>query len=320
MEVVLETPRWDLYRVLAEPVRLRLLALAAEEELAIGELAELLGENQPNVSRHAVPLRQAGLLSVRKQGTRTLARLSDRAKGDAVVLDALESGRRLCEGDGSLERIAQVLSARDALSRAFFAERRGEGSRHLPAEFGAYVAALSVLLPRRGLAVDAGTGDGGMLDVLSPAFERVVGLDRSEAQLGAARDRVAERGYDNVALFCADVDDDAIVREVGVGADVVFAMRLLHHAPKPALLVSALARLAAPGGSVVIVDYARHEDESMRSQADLWLGFEPKELVRFSEQASLTDPAVRRLPASLVKDGVDGHLPWQVFVGHKKER
>ena len=54
--------RWELYRLLSEPVRLRVLALAAEEELAIGELAELLGESQPNVSRHAAPLRQAGAL------------------------------------------------------------------------------------------------------------------------------------------------------------------------------------------------------------------------------------------------------------------
>ena len=54
--------RWELYRVLSEPARLRLLALAAEEELSIGELAELLQESQPNVSRHAGALRQAGLL------------------------------------------------------------------------------------------------------------------------------------------------------------------------------------------------------------------------------------------------------------------
>jgi ArsR family transcriptional regulator len=44
-----EASRWELYRVLSEPVRLRLLALAAEEELTIGELADLVGESQPNV-------------------------------------------------------------------------------------------------------------------------------------------------------------------------------------------------------------------------------------------------------------------------------
>jgi len=74
-----EPARWELYKLLAEPLRLRLLALAEAEELAIGELAELLRESQPNVSRHVKPLKRAGLLSVRRQGNRALARLSPRA-------------------------------------------------------------------------------------------------------------------------------------------------------------------------------------------------------------------------------------------------
>src|SRR3954451_23769329 len=96
----LPTPpaRWELYRLLAEPVRLRLLALAAEEELTIGELAELLREGQPNVSRHVAPLRKAGLVSVRKHGTRVLVQLADHAHRDAVVADGLAAGRELCEG------------------------------------------------------------------------------------------------------------------------------------------------------------------------------------------------------------------------------
>ncbi len=97
--------RWQLYRLLSDPFRLRLLALAAEEELALGELADLLGESQPNLSRHAAPLRQAGLLAERRQGTRTLVRLDAAAKSDPVVCDALAAGRALCEKDGSLARI-----------------------------------------------------------------------------------------------------------------------------------------------------------------------------------------------------------------------
>ncbi len=74
--------RWELYRVLAEPVRLRLLALAAAEELTIGELADILGESQSNVSRHVAPLKQRRLLvSVRRQGTRALVRLGERTSG-----------------------------------------------------------------------------------------------------------------------------------------------------------------------------------------------------------------------------------------------
>ncbi|HWL84546.1 MAG TPA: metalloregulator ArsR/SmtB family transcription factor, partial [Polyangiaceae bacterium] len=157
--------RWDLYRVLSEPIRLRLLALAAEEELAIGELAELLGESQPNVSRHVAPLKQAGLVVVRKQGTRALVRLSEGAADDAVVADALESGRALCESDTAeslTTRVQEVLRARDAVAREYFAAPRASDGASLrsPPELGAYLACLAMLLPRRTLAVDAGTGEG----------------------------------------------------------------------------------------------------------------------------------------------------------------
>ena len=86
-----ESSRWELYRVLGEPVRLQLLALAAEEELTIGELAGLVGESQPNISRHTQALRQAGLVSVRKQGTRALVRIQQGVLADAVVKDAVET-------------------------------------------------------------------------------------------------------------------------------------------------------------------------------------------------------------------------------------
>src|SRR4029079_4608188 len=120
--------RWELYRVLAEPVRLRLLALAAEEELAIGELAGLLGESQPNVSRHLTPLKQAGLVLVRREETRGLVRIAEAASADPVVADALASGRALCEADGSLMRIAEVLRERDRVAREFFAREPTNGS------------------------------------------------------------------------------------------------------------------------------------------------------------------------------------------------
>lgn len=322
--------------MLAEPVRLRLLALASEEELAVGELAGLLGESQPNVSRHLTPLKQAGLVLVRREGTRGLVRIAEAAAADPVVADALGSGRALCEADGSLRRIAEVLRERDQVAREFFArasqeprdrdERRREASDALDAT-AAYVAALARLLPARDLAVDAGTGDGALLDVLAPAFERVVAVDRSGVQLDRARARVAHRGFSNVSLLKAELGAPELREHVGEGADVVFASRLLHHAPRPVDLVRQLALLATPGrggakpraaGAVVIVDYARHDDESMRDEADLWLGFDPSELKRFAREAGLEDGDVIRIPAAWCGKGKDSHLPWQVMVARRK--
>lgn len=325
--------RWELYRVLAEPVRLRLLALAAEEELAIGELASLLGESQPNISRHLTPLKQAGLVLVRREGTRGLVRIAEAAAADPVVADALASGRALCEADGSLARIAEVLRERDQVAREFFAKEGDDASarRREMADAtdatAAYVAALARLIPERRLAVDAGTGDGALLDVLAPSFDRVVAVDRSGAQLDRARARVARHGYSNVSLLKAELGAPELREHVGVGADVVFASRLLHHAPRPVDLVRQLASLARPaspshaggvGGAVVIVDYARHDDESMRDEADLWLGFEASELKRFAREAGLEDADVIRIPAAWCGKGKDSHLPWQVMVARRK--
>ncbi len=303
--------------MLAEPARLRLLALAAEEELSIGELAELLNENQPNVSRYAGALRQAGLLLDRREGTRTLVRVSAQAARDAVVADALASGRALCEREGSLARIPDLLRAREAAAHEFFARPTKSKVDGPPSEMGAYLAALAPLLPRRALALDAGTGDGRLLEVLAPVYERVVAIDRSDAQLALARERVAARGFENVTLLRGELDAKELRRAVGSGADAVVASRVLHHAPQPAKVVGQLASLCAPGGALIVVDYARHDDESMRDQADAWLGFEPAELRRFARAAGLEDARVTAIPAPLCGNGPDKHLPWQVMVAKK---
>jgi DNA-binding transcriptional ArsR family regulator len=316
------TQRWELYRLLSEPVRLRLLALAAEEELAIGELAELLGESQPNVSRHAAPLKQAGLLTVRKQGQRALVKMGEGAVRDAVVADAVASGRALCEADGSLARIADVIRARDAVAREFFAkvEPKSEAAvGAVPAELGAYLCALAPLLGRTELAIDAGTGDGGRLEILAPVYGRVIAVDRSEAQLALARARAAARGWTNVELVHGELDGDAVAKAVGraVGrdrADAVFAVRLLHHAPRPVDFIRQLRLLLRPGGALVVLDYGHHDDESMRSQADLWLGFEPRELRALAGEAGLEDARVAPIPGALTGRGIDAHLPWQAMV------
>jgi len=309
--------RWQLYRLLGEPFRLRLLALAAEEELALGELAELLDESQPNVSRHAGPLRQAGVLAERRHGTRTFVRLAEGMEGDPVIVDALSIGRALCEEEGRLSRIPELVRQRDARTREFFSRplARAEPST-LAAELPAYLHALRELVPARELAVDAGTGDGVLLDALAPIFRRVIAVDRSDAQLERAAERVALRGYGNVSLLSAELGDEAIRRAVGHGADVVVASRMLHHAPRPRVALEALTRLLKPGGRLVVVDYQRHADESFRErQADVWNGFDAEELEAHARAAGLTDVHARELPQGLVQSHTDDHIGWQTLVG-----
>ena len=59
----------DLFGAFANPTRLRLLnLLAAEKEICVCDLCEVLGLLQPNVSRHLALLREAGLVEVRTDG------------------------------------------------------------------------------------------------------------------------------------------------------------------------------------------------------------------------------------------------------------
>ncbi len=311
--------RWELYRLLAEPSRLRLMALAGEDELAVGELAELLGEVQPTVSRHVAALRQAGVVGVRRQGTWTLVRLSAMASDDAVVADALSTGRGLCERDGSLARVADVIRARESSTREFFSRPGRNGAQPgPPSELAAYLAAVAPLLPARSLAVDAGTGDGRLLEVLAPLYEHVVAVDRSTAQLAIAAERVAQRGFENVDLIEDELDGAKVHKAVRhrskKGADAVFAARVLHHAPRPVETLRAIASLARPGGAVTVIDYERHEDEALRAQqADLWLGFEPSELRKAAREAGLEDVQFTKVPAAWCGGGVDRHVPWAVM-------
>ena len=117
-------------------------------------------------------------------------------------------------------------------------------------------------------------------------------------------------------LYSAEIGDKEVRRAVGVGADVVVAARVLHHAPLPRETLKALAALLRPGGALLLLDYARHADEALRdAQADVWMGFDPRELEEFARDAGLQNVRAKELPRGLFQNGVDGHLSWLLLSG-----
>lgn len=311
--------RADLFRLLGDEDRLRLLALCAEEELTVGELASLLGESQPQVTKKSQPLREVGLLSARRDGTRTLLRAHVATDvHDAVIDAALEEGRVLCSRDGSLAKIAAIVAAREELSRRLFDEHTpGEVPAIHPtdAELVGWLPVLAPLLPGRALAIDVGTGEGTLLPLLSPLYDRVVAVDRSPARLARCGARIASWGLPNVRLREGDVDDPSLVEEIGQrgGADLVVMARVLHHAARPQDALTAAARLLRAGGHLVVVDYLPHHDEALREQGDVWLGFEPLKLRGWLEATQLEALVVQRLPNA-------ASPPLQLAVGRKPMR
>jgi ArsR family transcriptional regulator len=314
-------PRAELFRVLSEPVRLQILALCRDTELAVGELATLLEDSQPQMSRKLAPLRELGLLEARKDGTRTWLRTHlEGSEADPVLIEALEEGRHLCLKDGSLAKVPALIAAREETGREFFEAQAPTPQDASSPAMLAPLAALAPLLPGRALAVDVGTGEGMLLDVLSPLFQRVIALDRSRAQLAWAARRVAERGFTNVSLFPGSYDDASLVQRVDAagGADLVFASRVLHHAARPEDAIASFVRLLKKGGHLVVLDYLPHGDETMReSQGDVWLGFAPRTVASQLAAAGLEVQGEVAIPSALHRDGPDAHLDWHAVVARK---
>ena len=308
----MQSVRADLFRLLGDEDRLRLLALCAEDELTVGELASLLGESQPQVTKKSQPLREVGLLAERRDGTRTL--LKSDAPGDVVVDAAIAEGRRLCAKDGSLAKVARVVAQREDLSRKLFDETAAPALAPVSIDttLADWLAIFGPLLPGRALAIDAGTGEGTLLPLLSPLYERVVAVDRSAARLARCAERLAQLGLANVRLREGSIEDAALAEEVRDrgGADLVVMARVLHHVGRPQDVVASATQLLRAGGHLALIDFLPHDDESLREQGHVWLGFEPDKLRGWLMSARLQPLVVEPLPHS-------HQPPLQLAVGRK---
>ncbi len=295
----MQTGRADLFRLLGDEDRLRLLALCAEEELTVGELAQLLGESQPQVTKKSQPLREVGLLNARRDGTRTLLKVD--AAPDPVIDAAIEEGRTLCNRDGSLAKIARIVAQREDVSRHYFDQPTDSGpAPSADSSLVAWTPLLAPLLPGRGLAIDIGTGEGALLPLLSPLYDRVIAVDRSPARLARASARIADWGLPNVRLHEGSIDDPTLAEAAASrgGADLVVMARMLVHASRPQDAIASATRLLRAGGHLAIVDYLPHDDESLREQGHVWLGFEPAKLRTWLEAAKLAPVALSPFSSS----------------------
>jgi DNA-binding transcriptional ArsR family regulator len=65
------------FRVIGEPMRIKILDRLRDGDATVAELTESLGTSQQNVSKHLGVLHEAGILSRRKQGTHTIYAIAD---------------------------------------------------------------------------------------------------------------------------------------------------------------------------------------------------------------------------------------------------
>lgn len=288
----------DMFRALADDVRLRLIRALMTAELSVAELVLVLGLPQSTVSRHLKPLRDCALVETRREGTSVYYR-----KGPALrdssweqVLDR-ELPRLATAGDDALA-VQRVLEQRRQRSHEFFEKMAGKYGEFTQPGGGwsALAAALAAGFAGKDV-VDMGAGEGALALLLARYAGSVTAVDQSKAMLKQVRNRAEAAGLGAVVKVCeSDMESLPLPDE---SADAVFLSQALHHAAQPEAAVREAARVLRKSGRVILLDLVKHDQDWVREQwADQWLGFEEKEIREWMEAAGLRQVSAERLAAA----------------------
>ena len=293
-------------RALADPTRLRIMRLLAHMELAVGELAQVLGQSQPRVSRHVRILCDAGLAERRREGSwaflriaigeglappigEAVARLLDRAEAD----DAAFAAR--CSEDR--RHLAAIRSSRESLAAGYFARHAGEWDqlRSLHSPDGPVEAALIKALGKNvGALLDIGTGTGRIAELLAPCASHVTGLDKSPEMLRIARARLQNLPAGHHDLVLGDFTDLPFADSA---FDTITLHQVLHYAQDPGRVLAEAARVTRAGGRIAVIDFAAHDREELRTaHAHARLGFSDEQALALLAEAGFAAETAAALP------------------------
>lgn len=308
----------DIFRALADATRLRIMALLQSMELSVGELAQVLGQSQPRVSRHVKILCDAGLAERRKEGSWVFLALGDPGRV-APVMAALTAWHSV-EADhwavADAARLAAVRADRAAAANAWFEANAGQWDaiRSLHVADSEVEAAMRRVLGLDdgksapiGSLIDIGTGTGRMLELFGDVATHALGIDRSSEMLRLARAKLAERGLTGAELRQADL---YALPMADAGADLAILHHVLHFAQQPGAAISEAARVLAAGGRLLIADFAPHEREELRTRdAHARLGFSDDQIAGWFDAAGLQMARIETLEG--------GELTVKLWLGRK---
>ncbi|MEP7316411.1 MAG: metalloregulator ArsR/SmtB family transcription factor [Sphingomicrobium sp.] len=292
-------PVAELFQSLADPTRLRIISLLRSMELSVGELAQVLGQSQPRVSRHVKLLADSRLIDRHKEGSWVFLALSPSATAAALfeLIDAALDDESQMLLDGDRVRLAAVRSLRAEAAERYFAAHAEvwDKIRSLHVPESAVEAAIAKAMGGRiiGRLVDIGTGTGRMIELLGPKASQTVGIDRSSEMLRLARVKLDRAGIADASLRQADM----YALPLGDGsADSAILHQVLHYAQAPAAAIAEAARVLRPGGQLLVVDFASHEREELRTaDAHVRLGFTDEAMAGWFRGAGLNPDMTQHL-------------------------
>lgn len=288
----------DILRATGEPTRLRILLLLQEGELTVTELVQILGQSQPRVSRHLKLLASSGLVEWVREGSWVFYRLARGEAGAELVQWVSKHVQRAGDVDRrDAVKLEDVRAQRQAAADTYFHENASQWDqiRALQGSDQAVEAAfVDALRPKAGIKLlDIGTGTGRMLEVFADQIDQGIGIDVNAAMLKVARARLLKVGLQHCHVQLGDMYS---LDEADNSQDLVILHQVLHFAEAPNRVLAQAARVLAPGGQLLLADYAPHAHEFLRDKhAHRRLGFSKQDIVRWASKAGLKIAHVTRV-------------------------
>ncbi|MBX9829483.1 MAG: metalloregulator ArsR/SmtB family transcription factor [Xanthobacteraceae bacterium] len=289
-----------------EDTRLRVLVLLSEAELTVSDLTQILRQSQPRISRHLKLLVEAGLIERFREGAWAFFRMAERGGGAELARTLIA---RLDPKDPIIardrDRLGAVRAQRAAAAQDYFRAHAAQWDRirklHVPDE--AVEQAIRDALadkPFRSL-LDLGTGTGRILEMFGATVERGLGIDLSLDMLLLARARIERAGLRHCSVRQGDIYDLAVPAN---SFDVVVIHQVLHFLDDGGRAIREAARVLAPGGRLLVVDFAPHDLEFLREEhAHRRLGFSEETVAQWMAAAGLDMTMHRSLAPEPGSDG-----------------
>jgi ArsR family transcriptional regulator len=277
---------WDTLKTLSDPTRLRLLALVTREELSVAELQEILGMGQSRISSQLALLRQAGLVSDRRDGKKAYysvhANLPPRQA--ALLRAAVDSVADLPLVDEDRENLERILLKRRRVSEQYFNLIAGRlGKSHCPGRSWEAIGHLALRLTPPVVIADLGAGEGLISQLLARRAKQVWCIDNSPRMVEVGTELARKNGLANLTYRLGDIEKVPLPDK---SVDIAFFSQALHHAHHPQVAVLEAARILRPGGQVLILDLNEHGFKRARElYADVWPGFKENVLHGFLKKA-----------------------------------
>lgn len=309
----------DALKALAEPTRLRLLALLRHGDLSVKDLTSLLGQSQPRLSRHLKLLCDAGWITRFPEGAWVYYRVHE----DVSLRSIWEAVHTLFGEDNPVlrddaERLARLKQEQQERAQDFFQANAAswDAVRADLVPDGEIEARMLELLGNQRVHsfLDVGTGTGRLLVLLEGLYQQGVGIDPSHAMLQVARANLAEHGIAHGQVRHGDGMALGLPRD---SQDLVALHQVMHFFDDPRPLLVEARRVLAPSGRLMIVDFAPHKVEMLRSEHQhRRLGFEGSEVVRWLEALDLDVSAPVRLENKAGSNGAA--LPVHIWIAKDK--